>query len=354
MPHHAKRIAALKTLMDAADIPTLLILHPANRYYLSGFELHDGQCNESSGCLLIRANGPDWLLTDARFTEVARRHWPEEYTHIHGAPRLEKITEFVKSLGIRDLWIEAHAICAEMYLELGKSLDPHPAPRLVEELRTVKDSAELAALKASCALNHRVYDILRPQLAPGLTEKDVAWMLETAFRENGAEGLSFAPIVGFGPNGALPHATPGQTRLTPETPVLIDMGGRLDGYCSDQTRTWWIGDRPSDEFRSALELVQEAQRLAIAKVAPGVATSELHAAAKDFFARRGAAEHFTHSLGHGIGLETHEAPGVGPIRPTVLKPGMVITVEPGLYYPQWGGVRWEHMVVVTENGHDVL
>ncbi|NCD25409.1 MAG: aminopeptidase P family protein [Deltaproteobacteria bacterium] len=354
MSHHVRRIAALKGLMDAAGIPALLVLHPANRFYLSGFELHDGQCNESSGCLLLQASGPDWLLTDARFSEEARRHWPEEHTHIHGAPRLEKIAEFVRSQGIRDLWIEAQAMCADMYLELAKNLDLHPAPRLVEELRTIKDDAELAALRASCALNHRVYDILRPRLGPGLTERDVAWMLEKAFRENGAEGLSFAPIVGFGPNGALPHATPGQTRLVPETPVLIDMGGRLNGYCSDQTRTWWIGDAPSDTFRRTLDLVQEAQRLAIAKVAPGVSTSELHATARDFFTRHGVAEQFTHSLGHGIGLETHEAPGVGPIRPTILKPGMVITVEPGLYYPQWGGVRWEHMVVVTENGHDVL
>ena len=351
---HPHRLLALKELMARQEIPVMLVVHPANRFYLSGFELHDGQCNESSGCLLIFASGPDWLLTDARFTEEARRHWPAECVHIYGAPRLEKIAAFAQSLGIRDLWVETHAMCAEMYLELGKSLNLHPAPRLVEELRTVKDGEELVRIKASCALNHAVYDVLRPQLVPGLTERDVAWMLEKAFREGGAEGLSFAPIVGFGTNGALRHATPGEARLEPETPVLIDMGGRLNGYCSDQTRTWWIGDRPTDDFRRALELVQEAQVLSIAKVAPGVSTDELHATAKDFFARHGVAEHFTHSLGHGIGLETHEAPGVGPIRPTILKPGMVITVEPGLYYPEWGGVRWEHMVVVTEDGHEVL
>jgi Xaa-Pro aminopeptidase len=187
-----------------------------------------------------------------------------------------------------------------------------------------------------------------------MTERDVAWLLERLFREGGAEGLSFAPIVGFGPNGALPHATPGEARLQPETPVLIDMGGRLDGYCSDQTRTWWIGQKPSDAFRRTLDLVRGAQRLAIDRVGPGVSTDELHDTAREHFARHGVADRFTHSLGHGIGLETHEAPGVGPIRPTVLRPGMVITVEPGLYYPEWGGVRWEHMVVVTEDGHEVL
>jgi len=349
-----KRQDALKNLMQEHGVRDLLVIHPANRFYLSGFELSDGQCNESSGCLLMRADDSDWLLTDARFTEEARRHWPAERVHVYGAPRMERIAEFVKSLGIRELWVETHAMCAEMFLELAKTLELRAAPHLVEELRMVKDDSELALLKSSCALNHNVYELLQPQLEPGQTERDVAWALERLFRESGAEGLSFAPIVGFGPNGALPHATPGQTRLAAEMPVLIDMGGRLDGYCSDQTRTWWIGRKPTDAFRRTLELVQEAQRLAIARVAPGVSTDELHATAKDFFARHGVAEHFTHSLGHGIGLETHEAPGVGPVRPTVLRPGMVITVEPGLYYPEWGGVRWEHMVVVTEDGHEVL
>lgn len=149
----------------------------------------------------------------------------------------------------------------------------------------------------------------------------------------------------------MPHRE--RTGLRP-THRCSSIWGRLHGYCSDQTRTWWIGGTPTDAFRRTLDLVQEAQRLAIARVAPGVSTDDLHATAKDYFSCHGVAEHFTHSLGHGIGLETHEAPGVGPIRPTILQPGMVITVEPGLYYPEWGGVRWEHMVVVTENGHDVL
>lgn len=350
----AQRIQNLKSLLREQDISALLVIHPANRFYLSDFELHDGQCNESSGCLLIQAHGPDWLLTDARFTEEARQCWPAEYVHVYGAPRVEKIAAFAKSLGLTTLWVEAQGMCAEMYLEMARTLELRPAPRLVEELRTIKDEAELAALRRSCRLNQQVFDCLAEGVRPGQTEQEVAWMLERAFREQGAEALSFAPIVGFGPNGALPHATPSARVLAPETPVLIDMGCRLQGYCSDQTRSWWIGDKPSDLFRRTLELVQEAQALAIARIGPGVPTSELHATARGFFGRHGVAEHFTHSLGHGIGLETHEAPGVGPIRPTVLQPGMVITVEPGLYYPEWGGVRWEHMVVVTQDGHEVL
>lgn len=353
MPY-ANRIQALKSLMRVQGVPALLVIHSANRFYLSGFELHDGQCNESSGCLLIQAEGPDWLLTDARFTEEAGRHWPAERIHIYGSPRVEKIGRFLHELGFDTLWIEAHAMCAEMYLELSAALELHPSPRLVEELRTVKDEWELAALRRSCQLNHHVFDFLASEVRPGVTEREVAWMLEKQFRAQGAEALSFAPIVGFGSNGALPHATPSDRLLEDEMPVLVDMGGRLNGYCSDQTRSWWVGSNPSDEFRRTLELVQEAQARAIDRIAPGVSTDELHATAKEYFARHGVAEYFTHSLGHGIGLETHEAPGVGPHRPTVLRPGMVITVEPGLYYPQWGGVRWEHMVVVTEDGYEVL
>lgn len=124
-----QRLTALKELMDRHGVTALLVTHPANRFYLSDFELHDGQCNESSGCLLVRLKEPDWLLTDARFTEEARRHWPGEHIHVYGAPRLEKIAEFLQKLGVAALWVETQAMCAEMYLELGRQLDLRPAPR---------------------------------------------------------------------------------------------------------------------------------------------------------------------------------------------------------------------------------
>ena len=126
-----RRLEALKELMVQQDMTDLLVTHPANRFYLSGFELHDSQCNESSGCLLVRTDGPDWLLTDARFTEEARRHWSEEHVHVYGAPRLEKIAGFLKKLGVKQLWVETQAMCAEMYLGLEKELDLYPAPKLV-------------------------------------------------------------------------------------------------------------------------------------------------------------------------------------------------------------------------------
>lgn len=353
MPYH-HRLQALKILMQEHNVPALFITHPANRFYLSGFELHDGQCNESSGCLLVQAKGQDWLLTDSRFREEAQGHWPIDQVHIYGAPRLEQIAQFIQGQNIKKLWIEAQSMSVEMYLELGKTLTLCPSPRLVEELRIIKDASELSLLRQSCLLNHQVFALLQEKIEPGLTESEVAWMLEQAFRERGAEELSFAPIVGFGPHGALPHARPSDTKLDEETPVLVDMGGRFKNYCSDQTRSWWVGSKPSATFIRTLELVQQAQMRAMQLIEPGVSTAVLHRAAQDFFAGHGVADYFTHSLGHGIGLETHEAPGVGPHRPTILRPGMVITVEPGLYYPAWGGVRWEHMVVVTDNGYEIL
>lgn len=353
MPY-SQRLQNLKNLMQEQQIPALLITHPANRFYLSGFELFDGQCNESSGCLLIPAQGDAWLLTDARFKDAAQGHWPQDLIHIYGAPRLEKIAQFLKSLGQKQVYIEAQAMNVQMFLALSQELRVHPAPPLVEKLRIIKDAQELAALRLSCQLNHQVFEYLKTQVQPGLTEKDVAWILEQEFRNHGAQSLSFAPIVGFGPHGALPHAIPADTKLELETPVLIDMGGRLNNYCSDQTRSWWVGSQPTDKFQRTLDLVRQAQATALELVGPGVNTQTLHAAALNFFKKHAVDAYFTHSLGHGIGLETHEAPGVGPHGGTILEPGMVITVEPGLYYPSWGGVRWEHMVLITDNGYEIL
>ena len=191
-------------------------------------------------------------------------------------------------------------------------------------------------------------------LQPGMTEAQAAWALERLFRDLGATEMAFAPIVAVDANAALPHAEPGKTPITEECMVLVDMGARLGDYNSDQTRTFWIGHHPAEYFQHALELTQTAQAEAIKAIRPGLSVAEAYKVARDSFARSGAEAHFTHALGHGIGLETHEAPSLSPIAEMILEPGMVITVEPGLYYPEWGGIRWEHTVVVTEDGCRVL
>lgn len=150
------------------------------------------------------------------------------------------------------------------------------------------------------------------------------------------------------------HAIPDETVLRENCPVLIDVGCRVDDYCSDQTRTFWVGDKPTDEFLRTRDMVQHAQQVAIDMMRPGMPLADAHNIALAVFERHGVAASFNHSLGHGIGLQTHEAPAVNPRTDARLTPGMVVTVEPGLYFPLWGGVRWEHMVLCTDDGVRVL
>jgi Xaa-Pro aminopeptidase len=331
-----------------------LVLFPANRFYLSGFELHDPQMNESAGCLIMRANGDNWLCTDPRYSETAASLWPGERIHVYTGGRDRALASFLSKQGVHVLGFEPSIMSYQLYAVLRERMHLVPERGLVEEQRIIKDEEEIERLRRSCSLNHKVLARAREALHPGVREDQVAWSMEKDFRENGASELSFPCIVAFGPNAARPHHIPGPAELSADAPVLLDAGCRLERYCSDQSRTFWGADSPPDYFRRTLELVQEAQRRAIRAVRPGLSFRDLYKAAWDYFAENGVQEHFTHALGHGVGLDTHEAPSLGPRSEGTLRPGMVVTIEPGLYYPEWGGVRWEHMVVVREDGAEVL
>ncbi len=349
-----KRRNRLALALQQRNLPALLVTHAANRYYLSGFELHDPQCNESSGCLLVTAEGDAWLFTDSRYKDAASQLWPENQLVIYSAGKDAFIADWIHERGIPTLGIEDFSMSVAQYKMLEKTLRLVPTRELVAKLRVIKDAAEIEALRQSCALNHKVFSQVPSLLVPGTTEAEVAWKIECLFREQGASELSFDTIVAVGPNSALPHAIPGNTVIMENSPVLVDMGGRLNSYCSDQSRTFWVGDTPTTVFQDTLKRVQEAQHIAIEHYLPGKSIKDADTAARHCLARYGQQEYFTHSLGHGIGLETHEAPGIGPRSRTEFQPGMVITAEPGLYYPQWGGVRWEYMVLITEDGHEIL
>lgn len=351
---YSARREKLRARMRNAGHTALLVSHAANRYYLSGFELHDSQCNESSGMLLITANGRDKLLTDPRFLDAARRLWPEEDIFIYTGQRYTQIADFLSKNHSGPLAFESRAMSVDTHERLRANLNLVRSSGLVEELRRIKEPAEIERLDRSCALNERVMLAAPDVLVPGRSEGEIAWRLEQLFRDFGASELAFAPIVAVDSNAALPHAEPGRDEVKEESMVLVDMGGRLGDYNSDQTRTFWVGNRPPDHFRKALELTQMAQAKAIAAIRPGLPISETYRTARAYFEEFGVEKAFTHALGHGIGLETHEAPSLSPIADGLLEPGMVITVEPGLYYPEWGGIRWEHMVVVTEDGHRIL
>ena len=343
----------LRALLRARGLDALLVSHAANRFYLSGFELHDGQCNESSGRLLLTAQGRDWLCTDSRFFDAARRIWDENRIFIYKGDGFAQLGAFIKDRIRGVTGFEAKALCCHGAQRLGLRL--LAADGVAEALRLIKEPEEIAALERSCALNHTLMEHVPSLLSPGCSEAELAWNIERFFREHGATELAFPTIAARGPNAALPHYEPSaRTLLDEECPVLIDCGARLDRYCSDQTRTFWLGGTPSQEFTHALELVRGAQEAAIRGIRPGMSGAAIYALALAFFERHGVEKAFTHSLGHGIGLETHEGPALNPRNQEPVPSGAVFTVEPGLYYPEWGGVRWEYMLVMEEDGARIL
>ena len=349
---YAKRRDLLRQSMRDCGLDAVLISYAANRYYLSGFELHDVQANESSGRLIISANGEDYLVTDPRYKDAALKLWPEKYVEIYNRDSVQTIAKVLRKCGLR-IGLEIDAISQGFFKSLVKAsvgLSFEPCDGLVEGLRIIKGPDEIAALEKSFALNHAMLAWLPGVLKEGQTEREIAWLIERYFREHGAEELAFPSIVAIDQNAALPHAIPTERKLTPECLVLVDVGCRVNDYCSDQTRTFWFGEHPTDRFKETVELVQLAQSEAMQMMRPGVKMSDVYAKARSVFAKVGKELAFTHGLGHGVGLETHEDPSLSYKREELLAEGMVVTVEPGLYYPDWGGVRWEYTVIVEKDG----
>ncbi len=350
----AARREKVRVAMRRAGLDAMLVCDPSNRFYLSGFELRNGQCNESSGCLLLTSDGCDRLCTDGRFREAARALWNENDILIYSGNMAAEINKLIRRVSGGLVGIEAASVNMCFFRAVSAGLPVLPVENMVENIRMIKEPAEIAAMEKSCALNHKLMESVPSMLVEGMSEKDLSWEIEKFFRENGASELAFSTIAAFGRGGALPHYEPGDMRLAPEMPVLIDAGGRLGEYCSDQTRTFWFGKKPDPQFSTALDQVREAQKAAIAAIKPGVKASEVYKAGYDSLERAGVAEALTHGLGHGVGLDTHEAPSLSPRCSVTLEPGMVLAVEPGLYYPEWGGVRWEYMVLVEADGPRIL
>ena len=354
-----ERIGRLRRKLAEAGCDTAWIIRPENRRYLSGFTAEDGQFTESSGSLLINRD-QCLLVTDSRFTLSAEREATDYRVVTLKRGLVEGLPGILEDLGTRRLGFEADYLTWRLHRDLSEKLDEIRAPvelvplnGVVEELRLVKEAAEIAALAAAADLMSGVLDEVMADISPGLTEKEIAWRIEALVREAGADGLAFPSIVASGPNSALPHAVPTDRKVTRGEPVLVDVGARLDGYCSDMTRTVFPGG-PSPEFRKIYGVVRRAQLAALGEILPGVDSDHPDGVARKIISDAGYGDCFGHGLGHGVGLATHEGPRLSPLGATRLREGMVVTVEPGIYLPGKGGVRLEEMAVIEAHGPRIL
>ncbi|MBI4799550.1 MAG: aminopeptidase P family protein [Desulfarculus sp.] len=352
------RLARLRRLLAKQKLDGLLVSQPANRRYLSGFTPADGQLGESCGSLLVTQRDA-LLLTDFRYMLTAQAQAAYYDVRIYRQGLAQELAGLAGRLGIKRLGIEAEALLLDQHQRLAQALegvDLVPTRGLVAGLRARKDPEELRQITASLALMERVLDQVLSGDLVGTSERQLALKLMRAVEDQGGEGPAFPPIVASGPNGAEPHAEPGERVIQAGEPVIFDVGALVMGYMSDISRTVVAGglERADEQFRQVYAVVRQAQLKAIAEIRPGMTGSEADALAREVIAQAGFGERFGHSLGHGVGLYTHEAPSLGPNSRDVLEPGMVFTIEPGIYLPGWGGVRLEQMAVLTATGCRLL
>jgi len=342
------RLTRLRQKLVEQELDAIVITQPENRRYLSGF-------TGSDGALIISADAA-YLATDFRYYEQAQRQAP----HFTLAKIEDKfpprLAELVSDIGARRVGFESTHVTVDQHqrwAEAAKGFELVPTKGIVEELRAVKDEGELALIRQAVELSDAALAHIVEWLRPGMTEKEVAWELEAFMRTHGADTIAFDLIVGSGPNGAMAHAEPSDRQIQEGEPIVLDLGARVGGYCSDLTRTICLG-APDEKLRQIHSIVLEAQETAEAAMRAGLKGSTVDAIARDLIVAAGHGEHFGHSLGHGVGLAVHERPRLAKTSEDVLQAGMVVTVEPGIYIEGWGGVRIEDLVVVREQGIEVL
>jgi Xaa-Pro aminopeptidase len=345
------RLGRLRSAMGGAGVDGLLVTHLTNVRYLTGFT--------GSAALLAVGIDDTVLVTDGRYQDQA----PAEVAAAGVDAQVEVSSDDQRGLitaalaGAGRIGLEAEHVSWATRDRYANSwftdAELVPTTDMVEDLRLVKDAGEVARIRAACAIADDALAEVRPRLEDGPTEREFGLELDTAMRRLGASDTSFETIVASGPNGAMPHARPGDRRIGEGDLVVIDFGALVDGYCSDMTRTIMVG-APSATQARMLEVVLASQAAGVAAVAAGVPASAVDAACRRVIDDAGWSDAFTHGTGHGVGLDIHEAPRVGRTSTATLAAGQVVTVEPGVYLVEHGGVRIEDTVVVTDHGAEPL
>lgn len=342
------RIGRLRGLMKEAGVEGLYITSPENRFYLSGFSGTDGA--------LLVCMERLYLITDFRYTGQAFKECPEfEIIEVKDS-YLDSLAKAVTENGITLLGFEGDHLAYNQYTDMKYKLagvELKHAGGLVEDLRLCKDDVEVKYIAEAARLADEAFEQVLPDIRPGISEREIALQLEYIMRRKGADGAAFNFIVASGPRSALPHGVASSRVLREGDLVVLDFGAIYRGYHSDITRTVVIG-RTSRLQEDIYYIVLEAQMSAVSALRAGVRASDVDRAARGVIERRGYGEYFGHSTGHGLGLKIHEKPRLSSKDDTVLQAGMVVTVEPGIYLPDWGGVRIEDTVLVENDCSRVL
>ena len=330
--------------LRAAKVDAMLVTNPVDVGYLTGFTGDDSY--------LVVGSGWACLLTDSRFAEQAPKECPGVECCVRTSSMLEALAGALKGRRVRKLGFDPRHVTVKLCSDLADHLGSRKMVEVsdvVSPLRQCKDDGELRILRHAIRIAEKALKGLCSLGAKnwiGRTERDLAAELEYRMCEGGADGVSFSTILAAGAHGSLPHYMPGSTRVKADQAVLIDWGAKVDGYCSDLTRVVFTGTIPA-KLREIYEVVRLAQKAGIAAIKPGVSGKAVDSAAREVIVKAGYGEQFGHSLGHGLGREVHEAPGLGQKATARLKSGVVVTVEPGIYLPGIGGVRIEDDVLVT-------
>jgi len=345
------RLEQLERALDHPRLDALLVTHLPNIRYLCGF-------TGSAGVLLLTRSHSVYF-GDGRYREQARSEVEGAAVVIGPRSPLTTAGDWLATKGrkIKVLGIESEHLTVAERQQLAATLDRgvrvRRAPPLVERARTVKDSREIESLRAAARLGANLVKVALKTIRPGIKEVEVAAEMEYAARRAGAEGMSFPTIIASGKRSALPHGRASSALIPGRGFVVCDFGVILAGYCSDMTRTVHVNTAGA-KARHIYSAVREAQQAAVEAVRPGVEIERVHAAAHKLLSQKKLGQYFTHSTGHGVGLEIHEAPRIAAGERERLRAGMVITIEPGVYVPGFGGVRIEDMVAVTERGYQIL
>jgi Xaa-Pro aminopeptidase len=339
-------------VIDELGLDAVLITNGTNRRYLTGFSAEDHAPDELSGVVLLDRN------STTLFTSPTNLPWArsEVRSHVEVRPSPKRwvpaVVLQVQHAGVRRLGFED---ATTTYADYAALRDALPGVELVpvgdrtDVARRVKRPEEVESVSRALRITDRAFEQVSTEIRAGMTEIAVAGAVRQALHDLGSEGEAFPTIVASGPNAAKPHHAPGHRTITDGEPVIIDMGARADGYCGDLTRTIWVG-QPSQQLVTMYRLVLEAQRAAIESIREGVEARAIDSAARAVFSAAGMEHGVLHSVGHGVGLRIHEAPALGQASTDVLEAGDVITIEPGLYLPGWGGVRIEDVLLVEKNG----